>query len=283
MTMVDGQGGAELAGRAGATRVAAWQCAPLPRDVAANLARLDEVAGRASAAGATLLVTPELVLTGYAIGAEAIARLAETADGPSSAAVAEIARRHGIAIAYGYPERAEDGTIYNAATLLDAEGEVLGRHRKVHLWGDVDRSRFTAGPAVPEAFGLGELTAGLLICYDVEFPEAVRHLAAAGARLVLVPTANPVGGEEVQEVLLRARALENGCVVVYANYCGADDALAYSGRSMVVGPDGTVLAEAPADAEALLVVDVAPGEGTLTDYLGDRRAELYRRSAVRGT
>jgi predicted amidohydrolase len=90
---------------------------------------------------------------------------------------------------------------------------------------------------------------------------------------VLVPTANPAGAEQVQEFLVRARACENNCGVVYANYCGADDALEYNGLSTICGPKGEVLAQADAKSEELIIADL-PGESAGT-YLADRRADLY--------
>lgn len=110
-------------------------------DVAANLAALEETAARAAAAGAGLLVAPELFLTGYAIGAD-IARLAEPADGPSARRVAAVAARHGLAVAYGYPER--DGQrVYNSARLVGADGAFLANYRKTHLYGGFEEEWFT--------------------------------------------------------------------------------------------------------------------------------------------
>jgi predicted amidohydrolase len=254
-------------------RVAAWQCRPGPLDVTGNLRRLDSACARAAAARVEVLVTPEMFTSGYGISRPDVARLAEDPGGPADAAVAEIARRHGVAIVYGHPSRVPGGGVYNTATLVGADGLARGRHRKVHLYGEIDRSLFVASPAPPDAFDFGGSRVGMLICYDVEFPEAVRHLAAAGARMVLVPTANMKDCEEVQEILIRARACENGCGVVYANYCGADDVFEYNGLSMICGPDGAVLACADAGAEELIVADVpVSSAGT---YLADRRADLY--------
>lgn len=271
-------------------RVAAWQCPPGPRDVAGNLRRLGRACADAAARGAEILVTPEMFTTGYALSPADLRDLAEEAAGPVDAAVAGIARRHGIAIAYGHPERAS-GTavsgIANAATLVGPDGVVRGHHRKAHLFGDLDRELFTPSAGPPAAFDVdadpgpgpgpdldpGGVRAGMLICYDVEFPEAVRRLAVDGARLVLVPTANMLGYENVQRILVRARAYENGCGVVYANYCGADEVFAYNGLSVICGPDGSVLAEAGADDEELIVADIPLGSPAT--YLADRRPDLY--------
>jgi predicted amidohydrolase len=256
------------------TRVAAWQCRPGPLDVAGNLRRLDAACATAAGQRADVLITPEMFTSGYAIGRAEAERLAEPAGGPVQAAVADLARRHGLAIVFGHPERAPEGRAYNAATMIGPDGVVRGRHRKVHLYGDIDREQFAPGPSRPAAFDLDGARVGMLICYDVEFPEAVRQLAIDGARAVAVPTANMTGCQQVQDVLVRARAIENGCAIGYANYCGADDVFSYGGRSLICGPDGTVLAEASAAGEELLVADL-PGEFTGTPYLADRRPDVY--------
>jgi predicted amidohydrolase len=270
------------------TRVAAWQCSPGPGDVAGNLRRLDAACASAAERGAEVLVTPEMFISGYGITPAEVRRLAEEPGGPTETAVAEIARRHRLAIVYGHPERApgprgseargseargsEDG-VYNAATMIGADGVVRGRHRKVHLFGDLDRSLFAANGERPSTFDFDGSRVGMLICYDVEFPEAVRSLAVGGARAIFVPTANMAGCDEVQEFLVRARACENNCAVVYANYCGADDVFEYNGLSMICGPRGEVLAQADAKGEELVIADL-PGASSAT-YLADRRADLY--------
>ena len=255
------------------TRVAAWQCRPGPLDVAGNLRRLDEIGAQAAARQVEVLVAPEMFTSGYGLTPEQVLSLAEHAGGATDAAVAQIAQRHRLAIVYGHPERAAAGGAYNAATMVGPDGVVRGRHRKVHLFGDVDRRLFVPNPGHPSAFDFDDARVGILICYDVEFPEAVRRLAVDGARSVLVPTANMAGYEVVQQVLVRARACENGCGVVYANYCGADDLFEYNGLSLICGPDGEVLAQAGAQGEELIVADL-PGEPAGT-YLADRRADLY--------
>jgi 5-aminopentanamidase len=255
------------------TRVAAWQCPPGPLDVKGNLSRLDAVCALAAAQRVEVLVTPEMFISGYAITRAEVERIAEEAGGPIEAEVSDIAQRRRLAIVYGYPERAPDGAVYNAATMIGPDGVVRGRHRKVHLYGDVDREQFAANPQRPQAFDFDGSRVGMLICYDVEFPESVRALAVDGARTVLVPTANMKGGEEVQEFLVRARACENNCYVVYANYCGADSVFQYNGLSMICGPRGEVLEQGSATTEELVIADL-PDESPGT-YLADRRADLY--------
>src|SRR5258708_5898652 len=102
-------------------------------DRSANLAGLDRIATEAAGGGARLLITPEISLTGYTLPSAAIAALAEPADGPAASAVADIARRRGIAVLYGYPERGPDGEVFNAVQLIDRDGARLANYRKTHL------------------------------------------------------------------------------------------------------------------------------------------------------
>ncbi|MBT8769387.1 carbon-nitrogen hydrolase family protein [Metapseudomonas boanensis] len=259
-------------------RIALYQCPPLPLEPAANLERLQRRAAEAAAQGAALLVCPEMFLSGYNIGLDAVSALAEHRDGPWAARVAEIAREHGIAILYGYPEHSAEGAIFNSVQLIDKRGDSLGNYRKTHLFGDLDNSMFSAGG---NDFPLVELNGwklGMLICYDVEFPENARRLALAGADLVLVPTANMVPYDFVAEVLVRARAFENQCYLAYANYCGSEGEIHYCGLSSVAAPDGGLSASAGRD-ETLIFADLdrqklEASRASIT-YLKDRHPELY--------
>ncbi|WP_029355099.1 carbon-nitrogen hydrolase family protein [Bosea sp. 117] len=266
-------------------RLALLQTAGAPSNAPAdNLDRLEAAAAHAAAGGADLLVAPEMFLTGYAIGREAAARHAEPADGPSARRAAAIARQHHIALAYGYPERGSDGRVYNAALLVDAEGRSVLGYRKTHLFGAVDREMFAAGETLGEVAVLAlprtgrTVRIGMLICYDVEFPEAARTLALAGAELILVPTANMPPCEAASRVLVPARACENGLFVAYANRCGGDAVFDYYGESCVAGPDGRVIALA-GGGEEIIFADLDFGTiakaVAVNAYLRDRRAELY--------
>ncbi|MGV3725576.1 carbon-nitrogen hydrolase family protein [Hydrogenophaga sp.] len=231
--------------------LALWQ-SPYAPSTAQALTALDTAAAEASAQGASLLVCPEMSLTGYQIGAAAVATLAEPADGPLSQAVAAIAQRHRVAIVYGYPERHAEGKPYNAVQFIDASGQRLAHYRKTHLFGDVDRAQFSPGPQAPAVVAWRGWRLGLLICYDIEFPEPARMLALQGADAVLVPTANMIEFDEVQRVLLPARALENRLFVAYANACGPEGTTTYGGLSTVCGPMGAVLAQSGREAALML-------------------------------
>ena len=258
--------------------VAVQQTAPEAEDVAANLHELERAAMQAAASGAALLICPEMSLTGYNIGALAVRRLAESSDGAMAQAVATIARRAGIAIVYGYPERGADAAVFNAAQCIDASGQRRANHRKTHLFGELDRAQFTAGAEPSAVFELNGWRIGLLICYEVEFPENLRPLALAGADLVAVPTANMREFDFVARSLVPTRAYENQCYVAYANHCGREGEIAYGGLSSIVAPDGAFLALAErGEAMPVATLDRArlASSRDRFPYLAERRPELY--------
>lgn len=259
-------------------RIALYQGSPQPLDVAGNLERLRQQARVAAERGAQLLVCPEMYLSGYNIGSDAVARLAEAEDGPSALRVAQIAQAERIAIVYGYPERAGDGRLYNSVQLIDAQGSRLGNYRKTHLFGELDRTMFSPGDNHFPVIAFNGWKVGMLICYDIEFPENARRLAMAGAELILVPTANMEPYDFICQTTVRVRAQENQCYLVYANYCGAEDEIRYCGQSSIIGPDGSLLALAVRD-EAMLSADielqrVRQGRRDFP-YLTDLRTELH--------
>ncbi|MFI1101567.1 carbon-nitrogen hydrolase family protein [Streptomyces melanogenes] len=257
-------------------RTALLQSSGRPGDVGANLKVLDEAAGRAAATGAGLLVTAEMFLTGYAIGDD-VPRLAEAADGPGAQAVAEIAVRHGLAVLYGYPER--DGeTVYNSAQLVDADGRRLANYRKTHLFGCFEQEWFTPGDQQVVQAELNGLRLGMMICYDVEFPENVRAHALAGTDLLLVPTAQMHPFQFVAESVVPVRAFENQMYIAYVNRTGPEGEFEFVGLSCLAGPDGTARARAGREAE-LVVGDADPeflaASRANNPYLRDRRPGLY--------
>lgn len=249
----------------------------------AGAAALAAPAVRAAAAGADLLVCPEMITTGYHVGAQ-IPKVAEAAGGPSAAVVAGIAREFGIAIAYGYPER--DGeTVFNSVQLIGGDDARLANYRKTHLFGELDRTWFTPGQRAVVQAELNGMRVGLLICYDVEFPEIVRAHALACTELLLVPTALMSPYEIVADTVVPARAYESQLYLAYANHTGRERELRYCGRSCVVSPTGEVIARGGAE-ETLLLADVdaksllaSRAENT---HLDDRRPELYREPSREG-
>lgn len=243
-------------------RIAVWQA----RGPDAGAVRLDGAAARAAAAGADVVVTPELFATGY--GSAGPGGHFGPADPALLERLRETALTHRVAVVASEPHEG-----YITAVLIGADGSVRGRYRKTHLWGDDERAVFAAGDGTPVLAELAGLRCAVAICYDVEFPETVRGLALAGAQVVLAPTALDDG--TVARVLIPARAMENRIALAYANQIGPE----FCGSSVIAGPDGRALARAGTADEELLVADVTEDDLTraraLGDYLADRRPETY--------
>lgn len=250
-------------------RIAALQMQAVTGHVAANLARIEQAAVEAAEKGALLLVAPELAVTGYGAG-EMIVDLAEPADGESVRRLGEIARRTGLAIVTGFAERAGD-TVYNSALFIEA-GKPAVVYRKSHLYGDYERSLFRPEEPSAAIIEFNGLKLGMLICYDVEFPENVRRLAKAGVQAVLVPTALPASDHAalIAQKMIPVRAFENQIFLAYVNHCGADERFAYAGLSGIAAPDGELIAKAGTQKEALLLAKIEPN-----DYLASAAANSY--------
>ena len=255
-------------------KLAALQMHAVAGDRTANLFRIEKAARDAAAQGADLLVAPELAVTGYGAG-DAMSDLAEPADGDLAQRFASLARETGVALVVGFAER--DGeTIWNSAVYADGRRSIV--YRKSHLYGPYERALFK--PERPAACIVEHrgLKLGMLICYDVEFPENVRRLAQAGAQTVIVPTALPASdhAELIARKMIAVRAFENQVFVAYVNHCGADALFSYAGLSGIAAPDGTMLAEAPETGEALLFADLDPAayaaSAAANSYLADLRA-----------
>lgn len=263
----------------GSLTVAVAQVALTPGDKARNLEVIADRTRQAAAAGAQLVIFPELALTGYGLEAARLRELAEPGDGSGGARIAGVARENNIAVCYGYPERDGDA-LYNVAALIGPDGRLLARHRKTHLFGDSERRVFAPGQRPATLARVAGVTVGLLICYEVEFPELARRVVLAGAELLAVPTATASYGPESRfsEMLIATRAVENNCFVAYSNYCGDDGQYRYMGKSIVAGPLTDIYALAGVGEELLVArldtARLAEGEAKIS-YRRDRRPELY--------
>ncbi|WEH26374.1 carbon-nitrogen hydrolase family protein [Streptomyces sp. AM 3-1-1] len=274
-------------------RLALAQSSGTPGDVHANLDALDALAARAASSGAHLLVTPELFLSGYAPEHRSpdagVAGSRSEPDAPPLAALAleeaeaaaelgALARRHGLAVLAGYPERAGSAT-YNSALLVGPDGAPLAAYRKTHLYGPYERAVFTAGDRAVVQAELRGVRLGVLICYDVEFPENVRAHADAGTEVLLVPTALLAPYDFVARSLVPVRAFESQLHIAYVNRIGPEGGFDFVGLSCLAAPDGTAPARAGASPE-LLLAEADPAllatSRAANPYLADRRTDLYR-------
>jgi predicted amidohydrolase len=231
-------------------------------DKARNLDAAERLVRAAAADGAELVALPEKWNL-LADGAELVAG-AEPLDGPSLSGARGWARELGIHLLAGsISERREGEKPSNTSVLIGPDGEDIAVYRKIHMF-DVDAGGVSYRESAHEQAGnevvaapLGDLVAGLTVCYDLRFPELFRILALHGARLILVPSAFTLAtGRDHWEVLLRARAIENQLFVLAPNQVGeAPPHYSSFGRSMIVDPWGVVLATAP-DEECFVVAEL---------------------------
>lgn len=236
-------------------KLALWQTAPADGRIEQVFSAISQQLQAAATAGARLMVTPELILPGYN-RPDLHGELAQTIDGDWITRLRDLAQRTGCGLCLGWAER-DGAAVFNAATIIGPDGRIMSHYRKVQLFGPMEEASFQRGTTLPPVIGFEGFDLATLICYDIEFAGHTAALAAAGVRLILVPTANPQGYEHVQRVLVPARAHEAGAVVAYANYAGAEQGLVFGGLSVIAGPDGQPLATAGPRGEALLIVDLA--------------------------
>jgi len=201
-------------------------------------------------------------------------------DGVFLQGVRTLAAQRSVWVVAGVAER-DDDHVYDSAAVVDPLGDVVATYRKVHLFSPTGEDGcFTEGAELVVVECLG-VRVGLAICYDLRFPELFRALALSGATLVAVPSAFPHARVEHWRTLLRARALENQLFVAAANRVGTDVDTTFCGASAVVGPDGTVLAEAEERGPADLVAVLDPREidraRSAIPALDERRANVYAR------
>jgi len=251
-------------------RAALAQLRPEPRDVAANVARVRESLARCEAVD--LLLLPELFLSGYELAdPEAVS---VPLDGPEVEDMREAARESGSALIVGAAERVDYG-VANSAICINRLGELAGVYRKTHLFG-AEADVFVDGRELV-TLELDGRRLGLMICFDVEFPEVARTLALRGADLLVTISANPSVFRRDHDVFVAARALENGLPHLYVNRVGKQHGFVFAGSSMAIDPEGRVLALAGPEDEDLLVTDVgeAGRRDERTRYLDLVRPSLY--------
>ena len=250
-------------------RLALYQGPSPAGDVAAAFEAVESALSAASAMRADIAVFPEIFLPGYNVPRPE----AQPLDGPWVRRLGAAAREAGVALVIGMAEQA-GGVVYNSAVVLGPDGGLLASYRKLQLFGEREKALYAPGDAYV-VFPFRNRRIGLLICYDVEFPEHCRAIARQGADLVLVPTANMPPFDNVNRVTIAARALDHGVTLAYCNYCGVEGDLTYVGRSVIAGPDGEPIALAGVEA-ALLIADLpepgGAGHPAVTGTLDELRA-----------
>ena len=265
-----------------------------------NLAVIESRVAEAAAAGAKLVLLQELHNGAYFCQHESVHEFdrAEPVPGPTTERLGRLAAKHGVVIVGSVFERRAAGLYHNTAVVLEADGRMVGKYRKMHIPDDPgfhEKFYFTPGDLGfnPIDTSVGRL--GVLVCWDQWYPEAARLMALAGAELLLYPTAIGWDPDDAQDEKDRQRgawilshrghAVANGLPVLSCNRIGHEaspldtSGITFWGSSHVLGPQGEFLAEATTDAAQVLLVDIdlARSENVrrIWPFLHDRRIDAY--------
>jgi 5-aminopentanamidase len=274
------------------TVVACCQLAPELGDNAANRDMAAAAVIDAARQGASVVVLPELMSSGYVFESRAEARAsAEPPDGPTVTTWARLAAEHDIVIVGGFCEATAGDEVFNSAALVDSGG-LRCVYRKAHLW-DAEPRWFAVGSDPPPVVSTRLGRIGVMICYDLEFPEWVRLPALNGALLLCAPVNWPSyprpAGERPSEVIkVQADASVNRMFIAVCDRVGPERGVQWVGGTVIVDPDGWPLAGgAASDQPATLMAECKLGQALdkavspSNDVHGDRRPELYGRVAMR--
>jgi N-carbamoylputrescine amidase len=268
-------------------------------DPEANLERAAAHIREAAARGAEIVCLPELFRSLYFCQAENHDHfgLAEPVPGPTTERIGALAAELGVVVVASLFERRAPGLYHNTAAVIDADGTMLGRYRKMHIPDDplfYEKFYFAPGDLGFRSWETRKGRLGVCICWDQWFPESARLTALAGAEILFFPTAIGWHPSEKAEfgaaqrdawiTVQRSHAIANGCFVAAVNRVGHEapeggDGLEFFGSSFVCAPDGTILAQADTASEEVLVVPVDLGQIDVQrvhwPFLRDRRIDAY--------
>ncbi len=271
------------------TRVTCCQIALAIGDIAGNQATAKGAIEQAASDGAQIVVLPELASSGYVFADRTeLESLAETRDGPAITNWANLAEAFDVTIVAGFPESAGD-EVYNSAVVVDPSG-VRGVYRKAHLW-DTENNVFDRGDDLPLLVDTAHGRIGVMVCYDLEFPEWVRAVALAGADLLCAPVnwpllPRPDGERPTEMVRALAGAGTNRMPIAVCDRAGVERGVDWIGASVITDADGYPMKVAQYGEPGSITADVDLEQARVkrfndnNDVHGDRRVDLYRRTAL---
>ncbi len=262
-------------------KVALAQISCTVGEKAKNLETIEKAVVAAKRNNTDIVIFPELSLTGYVVR-DQIYELAETVPGPSTTAIEKIACKTKTYIVFGMPELSEktQATIFNTAVLVGPEG-FIGKYRKMYLptHSVFEEKRYFRPGYQTAVFDTSLGKIGLIICYDIFFPEVSRLTRLEGAQLIICISASPAVRRTFFETLISARAIENTAFIAYVNLVGIEDGLQFWGGSRIAGPQGRVLAKAKYDEEDFVVGEIDYSDmravETFVPTLRDLRPEIF--------
>jgi len=251
------------------------QFEPVIGDKQLNLRKMEEIMEQAAAEDSNLVLFPELSLTGYFIQ-DLKEEMAEPIDGESIQHMQTLCKKLRVYTVFSWPELGEDGLIYNSACLISDQGEIVGNYRKVHLY-DREKEIFSPGDTF-KVFDTDLGRIGIMICFDLDFPESARSLHAGGADIIVVPTNNFYPYARFQEAYLKARSMENELPVAICNRTGQEQDLVYFGESAAYDAHGYQLKKLDDTAHAATVeIPLNQEKDDKLSYKANRIPQAYRK------
>jgi N-carbamoylputrescine amidase len=270
---------------------------PIDADKATVLATTVKLIREAAARGAQVVATQELFISHYfpQVEDDRLFALAEPIPGPTSQTLCDLARELKIELTASLFERRAVGVYHNTSIMIDPSGQIVGRYRKMHIPDDprfFEKYYFTPGDAEPLGWQVQRLcnvTTGMLVCWDQWFPEAARLTALKGAQILFYPTAigwyhgeTPEDARQQKDAWItiqRSHAIANGVFVAAINRVGVEKDLKFWGSSFVCDPGGTIIAQASAEGEEVLIAECDLGRIEAIrhgwPFLRDRRVDAY--------
>jgi predicted amidohydrolase len=241
------------------------------------MAAVSRLAGRALAESPDVLVLPEMWDIGFIT--RDVASLADPDGEEARGFLSALARRNAVNIVGGSIACARNGELRNTCYIFNRQGGNIASYDKIHLFSHQgENTRFRPGNSLT-AFELDGIRAGVLICYDLRFCEQARMAALSGVKILFVPASWPQIRLDMWQVLARARAMENQIFLAGANICGHLGSCKYPGASLIVGPEGEILAQAGDTETCLSARCDLDAQGKLRaafTAFQDRRPDLYR-------
>ena len=242
-----------------------------------NLTRVKELVASAAESGADVVVLPETWNVGF-FPREGLTELADPDGEITRRELGALARELRVNLVAGSAATLRDGKVFNTAYVFDRDGECVGRYDKTHLFSPMGEDVFFEKGSDLCTFSLDGVQCGLILCYDIRFPELTRSLALKGIEILFVPAQWPSVRTEHWRTLTKARAIENQIFLACCNGCGSAGETVYGGNSAVYDPWGTVLAAA-GEREEVISADcdltVIGSIRSSMHVFNDRRPELY--------
>ncbi|MBX3356036.1 MAG: hypothetical protein KF724_10120 [Phycisphaeraceae bacterium] len=223
-------------------RVLLLQMDPVWQDPKTNREEIERQISKASPPRGAFILNPEMAETGF------VPEVAASDDGQGASFAAAMARKFGVWFQHGCVERASDGFGRNMAIVANPEGRIVARYAKIFPFGFGAETRGFRGGATIAPFAVGEARVCPFICYDLRFPEVWRLAALAGSEIFSIGASWPAVRHEAWRALCISRAIENQAFVLGCNRAGRDPTHDYRGGSIVISPQGEVLAEGAASA-----------------------------------